>query len=99
MGNHPKVKVLETCPVTNGLPTTMTLAGFETACARIRNLDRNEWADKKNYKYTWCQICQGKQLPKELRVVKLDQLKKQRAVRQYQKYRKSREMLEHSPAR
>lgn len=90
-----KLKELPICPVTNGLPTTMTLESFKAACSQIREQERHGAWDTRCYQHSWCDIFQGKKLPKELRVLSLDKLKRQRAVRQYMK---SREMRQHSPA-
>ena len=64
------------CPVTNGLPTTMTLAGFEAACDRYQERDGHGFASHRAYKHGWCATCQGKQRPKELLLVSLEQLQK-----------------------
>ncbi len=95
-GMAKKLRALETCPVTGGLPTAMTLDGFTSACTLIREQAKPSSWDKRCYKQTWCDTCQGKKLPKELRVLSLEKLKKQRVLSQYMK---SREMRQHSPAR
>jgi predicted metal-binding protein len=87
-----QLQAVRICPVTNGLPTTMTLEGFKAACERCREQDRHTYYAARGYKFTWCDVCQGKMLPKELRVMRLQDLEQRRTA-------KSREMLAHSPAR
>jgi len=75
-----KLRAIAICPVTGGLPTTMTLAGFKNACRLAIEQARPDSWDKRSYKHGWCSSCQGKKLPKELRVLSLDQIKKQRVT-------------------
>ncbi len=96
VGMVKKLRALKICPVTGGRPTTMTMEGFMAACERCQEQNRSGWGQQQNYKNTWCDTCQGKHLPKELQVLQLAQMKKERAKVQYMK---SREMRKHSPAR
>lgn len=74
-------QAVKICPVTNGLPTTMTLAGFTAACDRCRDQDRHGYDGQRAYKYTWCDTCDGRQRPKELRIVSLSRLEAERQAR------------------
>ena len=80
-----KLQAIKICPVTSGLPTTMTLEGFQAACERSREADRHNYDSQRAYKYTWCDTCQGKKMPRELRIVSLDKL---RAARKQQHKKK-----------
>ena len=73
---------IKQCPVTSGRPTAMTKAAFEAACNRCREQDRrNLWHDS-HYKHNWCDTCQGKRHPKELRIVPLNRLMAERVALQ-----------------
>lgn len=55
------------CPISSGLPTTMTMESFERACEHYRSLTRGEgWRGKKAHN-PWCDTCQG--APKEVKIV------------------------------
>lgn len=85
---------IKICPVTNGLPTTMTLEGFKAACDRCREQDKHQLYHAKTYKHTWCDTCQGKQQPGELRIVPLSQLREKREAK-----RRGQEMRQHPLAK
>ncbi|WP_310598818.1 hypothetical protein [Desulfobulbus sp.] len=78
IGDHAEVnkrlRAVKICPVTNGLPTTMTLEGFQAACEKCREQDRAGWDEQHHYKHTWCDTCQGKKRPRELRIESLAKL-------------------------
>ena len=85
-----KLQAIKICPITSGLPTTMTLEGFQAACERSREQDRHNYDGQRAYKYTWCDTCQGRKMPKELRIVPLSQLRERREAK-----RRSQEMRQH----
>lgn len=69
-----KLQGVKICPVTNGLPSTMTAKGFAEACERAQLQDRQGYAGKRAYKFTLCDACQGKRPPRELTIVSLGEL-------------------------
>jgi hypothetical protein len=78
---------LKQCPITCGRPTKMTESGFLALCERHRVEDgvwkynhRRHPAEKKG----WCQVCQGKQRPKELQLVSIAQLQRVERVKKQQ---------------
>lgn len=79
-----KLRAIKICPISSGLPTTMTLEGFKAACERSREQDRHNYDGQRAYKFTWCDTCQGEKMPGELRIVSLEKL---RAARK-QQYKK-----------
>lgn len=91
-----KLQSMKICPVTNGLPTTMTLDGFKEACERCREQDRHGWEESRAYKHTWCDTCQGNRRPKELRIISLEKLIRDRKAMMNAK---GRGVRHHSQAR
>ncbi len=96
IGMAKKLRCLKTCPVTGGRPTAMTLSSFQTACGKCQESDKTGWGRQESYRNPWCDVCQGKKLPKELEILDLKKLERKRMA---DRYVKSREVLQHSPAR
>jgi hypothetical protein len=69
-----RLQAIEICPVTNGLPTTMTQRGFKAACQAQRLQSKTAYGEQRAYKYTFCNVCKGKKLPQELRIATLKEL-------------------------
>lgn len=70
--------VVRQCPITSGLPTKMTRAGFERSCAAHRERGRSERADAMavmavRRAMDACASCQG--IPPELEIVTLDDMR------------------------
>lgn len=57
--------VLRQCPVTSGLPTRMSAAGWVAACSARRE------SAKKYATKSWCGICQGRFRPQELEIIEI----------------------------
>lgn len=69
------------CTVTSGLPTSMTKEAFAKACDHCRQQDKYYgMRTSTTYKHTWCDTCQGRRLPKELRLVSLKKLQATRQI-------------------
>jgi len=75
-----KLRAIAICPVTGGLPTTMTLAGFKKACRLAIEQARPDSWNNRSYKHSFCDTCKGKRRPKELVLLSLEQIKKQRVT-------------------
>lgn len=69
-----KLAGVKICPATNGLPTTMTMESFRRVCEHYQQQECRGALDQGRYKYTLCDLCQGKQLPKELAITTLPKL-------------------------
>ena len=69
-GKWPKV-LLRQCPITGGMPTGMTRSAWNRACAamrrgKVRIAGGYQLRGGARQAKTWCDVCGGKVLPREL---------------------------------
>jgi len=64
--------VFRQCPVTSGLPTSMTMESFKRLCARFVQGVKTDFGRKPAQ--SWCSRCQGKRLPRELTIIQTGQM-------------------------